>query len=92
MAKYWDILKKDPVLTQYVDRYPSITFRRSKNVRDLLVRSHYQGLSQERAFGSKRPKWGCQSCGDCLAYSNIDTATHIPNSIGSREFLHYSHY
>lgn len=60
LSKYWDILKRNPILSQYVDNYPSNLFRRSENLRDILVRSHYRGLSPERAFGSKGPKWGCQ--------------------------------
>ncbi|XP_071970307.1 uncharacterized protein [Engystomops pustulosus] len=43
--------------------HPSVTARRSKNLRDLLVRSHYESARPKTIFESKPPAWGCKPCG-----------------------------
>lgn len=63
LSKFWDLLTIDPVLKLYLPKQPSITYRRSKNLRDSLVCSDHMGTQPEYIFGSKGSKWGCYSCG-----------------------------
>lgn len=57
MAKYWEILRMDPILNHYIPGYPEITY---KNLRDLLIRSHHQGNQPDsgQIVWLKRPKMG----------------------------------
>ncbi|XP_077145895.1 uncharacterized protein LOC143807824 [Ranitomeya variabilis] len=41
MQKHWGILQSDPVLKQLLPKHPLLVARRSKNLKDLLVHSHY---------------------------------------------------
>lgn len=41
LKKYWFLLTEDPILSQYVAAQPSITYRRSKSLKDSLVHSHF---------------------------------------------------
>lgn len=84
--KHWDILWADNILTDHLTTRPSITYRRSWNLCDMLFQSHHTGLKIERAFGSKDPRWGCCPCGNCVACCNMDTAYTFWNSQQTREF------
>lgn len=52
----------DNTLKEHLIEKPSITYKRSQNLRDILVRSHHTGQKIERAFGFKGPKWGSRPC------------------------------
>ncbi|KAM4045380.1 uncharacterized protein ACNLHF_009208 [Anomaloglossus baeobatrachus] len=41
LSKHWPVLRSDPVLADVLPPGPLMTARRSKNLRDILVRSHY---------------------------------------------------
>lgn len=88
LEKHWDILLVDNILQEYLTNKPSITYKRSQNLRDILIHSHDVGQKIERAFGSKGPKWGShgQPCGDCVACCNVDTACHFWKSQHTRQF------
>lgn len=43
LDKYWDILLADNVLNDHSTTSPSITYRRSQNLCDILVHSHHTG-------------------------------------------------
>lgn len=86
LQKYWAILTEDEALKGVLPPTPSLTFRRSKNLRDLLVRSHLVGSTPNRLFGSKGPKWGCKPCHSCVACNNVSSMTTFWNSDKSREF------
>lgn len=58
LEKHWEILFADNALKEHLTKKTSITYKRSQNLRDLLVHSHHAGQKLERAFGSKGPKWG----------------------------------
>ncbi|XP_056417128.1 uncharacterized protein LOC130358228 isoform X1 [Hyla sarda] len=82
LKKYWSILPLDPILKLYVQKYPSVTYRRATNLKDILVRSHHRGTRPERAFGGKGPKWGCKTCGRCVACTNIESTNVFFDSQG----------
>ncbi|CAJ0931799.1 unnamed protein product, partial [Ranitomeya imitator] len=50
LNKYWAILKSDQTLTRHISDTSSITYRRSKNLKDILVHSYYPGEDPNRAF------------------------------------------
>ncbi|XP_071999215.1 uncharacterized protein [Engystomops pustulosus] len=86
LVKHWSLLRIDRTLEQYLPVYPSITYRRSKNLKDYLVRSYHRGQSVNRLFGSKGPKWGSRSCGSCVACPNVETTNTFWDSSHQREF------
>lgn len=63
VQKYLDILLHDEALKECLPASPSITFKRAKNLKDMLVKSHHVGISLGKLFGSKVPKWGYRLCG-----------------------------
>ncbi|CAJ0923661.1 unnamed protein product [Ranitomeya imitator] len=84
--KYWSVLMTDRVLAKCMGPRPFITFRRSPNLKDQLVHSYHKGPDQKFIFGAQGPKWGCTSCGKCLACSNVDTASDFSNSKGNKNY------
>ncbi|KAG8558407.1 hypothetical protein GDO81_016978 [Engystomops pustulosus] len=77
----WFQNQKDKrIKTWYLQEQPSITYRRSKNLKDHLVKSYYRGPTPNKLFGSKGPKWGCKTCGSCVACPNIENSTSFWNS------------
>ncbi|CAJ0934810.1 unnamed protein product [Ranitomeya imitator] len=80
LEKYWPMLKMDKTLSKYLHDQPSITYRRAKNLKDILVHSYHSGQTPERVFGSKGPKWGFFPCNDCIACPS-------PNMLRANEFL-----
>lgn len=83
---HWPVLLADPILEKYLTPHPSITARQAKNLKDHLVRSHYQ-TNQGRIFGTKGPKWGCSPCGRCVACPNIERATDFYDSVGKSKYI-----
>ncbi|CAJ0936405.1 unnamed protein product [Ranitomeya imitator] len=70
--KHWSVLLPD--LQQQLTPYPSITWRRSQTLGDLLCQSHYV----------QRPPWGCFSCGNCLACRYILRTKEFSNAKGDK--------
>lgn len=83
---YWSILQADPILNKYVPSNPLITYRRSQNLRDMLVHSYHQGVTTTNIFGSKGPKPGCSPCGGCISCKNMESATQFKSSDGKWNF------
>ncbi|KAM4014425.1 uncharacterized protein ACNLHF_018048 [Anomaloglossus baeobatrachus] len=74
LEKAWPILQADPTLSKIVPEKISITMRRNKNLRDHLIRSHYESNRRDPTFlGNFKPnvKMGCFPCGGCVACPNI---------------------
>ncbi|XP_056392638.1 uncharacterized protein LOC130285306 [Hyla sarda] len=86
LGKYWPILLSDPILASHLPDKPSLTYRRSKNLKDLLVHSYHRGTTPSNAFGSKGPKWGTYTCGHCVACKNIVKSETFANSDNSKEY------
>ncbi|XP_056404803.1 uncharacterized protein LOC130296828 isoform X2 [Hyla sarda] len=83
LAKYWDLLTLDPILGLYIQKFPSLTYRRSTNLRDKLVHSHYSGPQTSNIFGSSNPRSGCKSCGRFVACQNVVDDTSFLDSSGN---------
>ncbi|CAJ0932051.1 unnamed protein product [Ranitomeya imitator] len=86
LEKYWPMLKMDKTLDKYLNNQPSITYRRAKNLKDLLVHSYHEGQTPEKAFGSKGPKWGFFPCNDCIACPNMSRASEFLSSDGTQTY------
>lgn len=67
--KYGPLLTDDPVLSHYVTKNPSITYRRSKSLKDSLVNSHFV---ETRNLLSQTIK-GTFPCGSCDVCDSLDT-------------------
>ncbi|OCT61211.1 hypothetical protein XELAEV_18047235mg [Xenopus laevis] len=83
--KHWHILQQDSQLREVIGESPLITFRRSKNLRDKLTRSHYTQASRTTWLTSKMK--GCYKCGDCSACPLV-AKTH--NVMQSRDNVDYT--
>lgn len=85
LRKYWDIHTSDDVVCQYLPADPSVTFKRARNLGDMLVRSH-TGTLPKNLSGSRGPRWGCKPCGDCVACLNIELTNIFWDSNKTREY------
>ncbi|CAJ0923541.1 unnamed protein product [Ranitomeya imitator] len=85
LKKAWPILLAGEALSKYLPKEPSITFRRSKNIRDTLVNSHYQS-SSKTFLNQQQQKKGSFQCGHCIASPNIERVDTFSDSSGSKNF------
>ncbi|CAJ0948394.1 unnamed protein product [Ranitomeya imitator] len=85
MNKYWNLLKLDVSLSGHIASHPTITYRRSQNIKDILVRSNFEPRTKN-IFESKGPPWGCKPCGSCIACPNIETTKTFSNSSNSKNY------
>ncbi|OCT59707.1 hypothetical protein XELAEV_18000571mg [Xenopus laevis] len=70
LTKHWHILGQDRTLKETIGDCPIITFRRSKNLRDRLMWSHFT-IPIKSTWLSERTK-GCYKCGKCLSCPFIE--------------------
>ncbi|XP_073399270.1 uncharacterized protein [Dendrobates tinctorius] len=85
LRKHWSILETDPSLGAALGNFPSMTPRRSKNLNDILVRSHYVP-TLKNFFGSSGPTTGSFSCGHCISCANVLRCSAFSSSSGTRQF------
>ncbi|CAJ0968367.1 unnamed protein product [Ranitomeya imitator] len=84
IGKHWGVLLTDPVLKQVLPSSPQYVARRSANLRDLLVHSHYETSGRHNI---KHPEnWGFFPCGLCKACLNLNKTKNFNNADGSRTF------
>ncbi|OCT96309.1 hypothetical protein XELAEV_18013984mg [Xenopus laevis] len=69
-GKHWHILEQDKDLSEVIGSNPTITFRRSKNLRDQLVHSHLSNDTKPTWLGNKTK--GCYKCGGSQAWPFIE--------------------
>ncbi|OCU00126.1 hypothetical protein XELAEV_18005911mg, partial [Xenopus laevis] len=65
LCKHWHILEQDRDLRKIIGNKPQVTYRRSKNLRDKLVQSHFTHSGKSTWLSNRNN--GCYRCGDCLA-------------------------
>ncbi|CAJ0966876.1 unnamed protein product [Ranitomeya imitator] len=82
LSKFWPIILNDPLLAKCVPSTPSITYRRSRNLKDMLVHSQYKGGTTQNIFNSRGPSWGFFPCKKCLACRNMDKTQEFKDSQG----------
>ncbi|XP_056423852.1 uncharacterized protein LOC130362821 [Hyla sarda] len=85
LEQHWPVLQVDETLNGMIPSRPAIAYRRNRNLKDLLVRSHYE-TEEPYLFGSKGPKNGCSPCGKCLACSNILRTDMFRNSSCTKSY------
>ncbi|XP_072010869.1 uncharacterized protein [Engystomops pustulosus] len=71
LERFWPILQSDPIIEKYITPHPSVTARRAKNLRDILVRSHYTSGKSNTIFDAGRPPWGWKPCGSSGLLRNL---------------------
>ncbi|XP_069615983.1 uncharacterized protein [Ranitomeya imitator] len=86
LRKHWPVLLADDDVATHILDYPSVTWRRSKNLKDMLTNSHY--VAPQKTFFSERtgPRWGSFQCGNCSACQFMERTTTFGNSSGDRVF------
>ncbi|OCT69077.1 hypothetical protein XELAEV_18040385mg [Xenopus laevis] len=82
--KHWHILQQDSQLKEVIGDTPLITFRRSKNLRDTLSRSHYTQDIKTTWVTSKIK--GCHRCGDCSACPFVVRTLNVNQSRDNTEY------
>ncbi|OCT88234.1 hypothetical protein XELAEV_18016860mg [Xenopus laevis] len=85
LQKHWHILEQDLDLKEVIGNYPQITYRRSKNLKDRLIQSHYRNPIQS-TWLSHNTK-GCYRCGDCLACPYVCKSTKIIGRFDINEYV-----
>ncbi|XP_077148841.1 uncharacterized protein LOC143809680 [Ranitomeya variabilis] len=84
IRKHWEVLLVDPILRRILPIQPSFVARRSANLKDILVRSHYEStrtaISRANQIGSP----GFFPCGLCKGCYNHTKTTTFVNWNGSR--------
>ncbi|XP_073508111.1 uncharacterized protein [Phyllobates terribilis] len=86
LEKHWPVLQTEPSFSGVLSKNPQMTSRRSKNLRDILVKSHYTPAKCS-LFNLGPPSNGCYPCGACVACCNIVRTKTFSTSDGSREFF-----
>lgn len=71
------LLKEDPVLNMYLPLHPSITYRRSRSLKDTLVSSHF---ATDMTSDAGIVTFPCDSCQYCQ-YLDTRTNAILPNGI-----------
>ncbi|OCT70725.1 hypothetical protein XELAEV_18037650mg [Xenopus laevis] len=84
ITKHWHILEQDDVLKQYVGERPTITFRRSRNLRDHLVHSHLTTTTKSSWLAQRTI--GCYKCGNCLACPYIEKTLSVKGRMDIEEY------
>ncbi|CAJ0941415.1 unnamed protein product [Ranitomeya imitator] len=82
--KYWPILLSDPTLKKCLPSKPLITARKCKNLKDLLVHSHYE--SQDKRNQTWLETKGCFPCGHCKGCANVLKSKEFINASGNRMY------
>ena len=77
ISKHWHLLGIDPLLAPFVPPKPSITYRKTRSLKDSLTQSEYTG--EFRSDPCKR--MGTFRCGGCnfCQYMNTDKNIMLPN-------------
>ncbi|CAJ0961192.1 unnamed protein product [Ranitomeya imitator] len=86
LNKSWHILRVDPVISRFVPEKAAIAARRSRNLRDRLVHSHYTGMPSNTFLDQVTVRNGCFPCGRCVACTNFERADKFDNQDGSHTF------
>ncbi|OCT58240.1 hypothetical protein XELAEV_180024281mg, partial [Xenopus laevis] len=84
LQKHWHILRHDLELQEVVGEKPLITYRRSNNLHDRLVHSHYTS-STKKTWLSYNIK-GCHKCGNCVACPFVSKRTTFIGRLDIKEF------
>ncbi|KAM9316543.1 putative cation-transporting ATPase 13A4 [Gastrophryne carolinensis] len=86
LTRHWHILKNDQNLAPLIPRTPSFVYRRTKNLRDRLVHSHFNATPKKQCCTTVGT-YQCQSCTMCKFILTTKTLT-----IGSRPPVKLKHY
>lgn len=78
LSKHWHILYIDPLLHPFVGEKPSITYRKTKSIKDQLVQSEFTGTWRKDPC----KRFGTYTCGGCriCRYMDKDNNIILPNS------------
>ncbi|XP_069582772.1 cytochrome P450 3A2-like [Ranitomeya imitator] len=89
IRKHWQVLKVDPVLCKILPELPSFVPKRSANLKDILVQSHYDPKNVGTKSSSGVP--GFFPCGLCKGCLNHVKSKTFCNHDGSRSFNIWKH-
>ncbi|XP_077112938.1 uncharacterized protein LOC143768136 [Ranitomeya variabilis] len=84
--KHWEVLMVDPILRGMLPTQPSIVARRSANLKDLLVHSHYESTRTANKQVNQKELPGLFPCGLCKGCYNHNKSTTFKNWNGSRTY------
>ncbi|XP_073417787.1 uncharacterized protein [Dendrobates tinctorius] len=82
VRNHWGVLMVDPVLRKILPAQPSFVAKRSANLRDTLVHSHFEPRKEKSKSGTP----GFFPCGLCKGCRNHVKSVSFSNHDGSRTF------
>ncbi|XP_075719901.1 uncharacterized protein LOC142760596 [Rhinoderma darwinii] len=85
LKKHWPVLQTEHAFSTSLPKKRQMTARRSKNLKDILIKSHYVP-KQIHLFSTRGPIQGCYPCGDCVACVNVVRSTTFTSTGGERTF------
>ncbi|CAJ0934161.1 unnamed protein product [Ranitomeya imitator] len=85
LKKHWPVLLTEPALASVLGDFPSMTARRSPNLANHLVRSHYVP-PPTNPFGTRGPMLSSFKCGHCVACANITRTSTFTSSDGLKTY------
>ncbi|KAM4012635.1 uncharacterized protein ACNLHF_004665 [Anomaloglossus baeobatrachus] len=86
LERHWSILCTDPILKNYIPPKPSLVARRSRNLRHILVHSHYEARPKTKSNEVSNPLNGFFPCGLCKACGNCVKTKFFKNHDGTRRY------
>ncbi|CAJ0967631.1 unnamed protein product [Ranitomeya imitator] len=84
VRKHWQILLTDPILKKCLPPSPLITARRAKNLKDIMVHSHYEPTKEKK--GTWLDTKGFYPCGHCKACENMPKSQTFTDAKRSRTY------
>ncbi|XP_077112960.1 uncharacterized protein LOC143768157 [Ranitomeya variabilis] len=82
VLKHWKVLQADSTLRHCLPDRPSFVAKRSSNLKDTLVHSHYERKKNKKNMG----RFGFFPCGFCKGCFNHTKATKFCNFDGSKQY------
>ncbi|KAM4044171.1 uncharacterized protein ACNLHF_008225 isoform 1-T2 [Anomaloglossus baeobatrachus] len=86
VARYWPILMSDGDLAKAISAWPSVTPRRSKTIKDMIVKSHYVPPPSTFLRLTRGPKWGSFACGDCGACPQMERSFTFHDASNTKSY------
>ncbi|XP_071983474.1 uncharacterized protein [Engystomops pustulosus] len=88
LGRNWNILLTEPKLESYIDATPTITSRKARNLKDILVKSHFK--RQGDSTGGKKLT-GSFACGNCNICQYMLPSNEFEDPIDGKRH-HLKHY
>lgn len=83
LRKFWPLIHSDPDLKEVLTDFPTVTYRRGKILRDILVHSHFSQIPISRNW-LQAATTGSHPCGRCSFCTYMPTKKNFVNPIDGK--------